>query len=97
MTNHMELLEPLGGEWNLRIMCNVDKFIYNSERSVTFFIEEMKIVITCNYSLLFDSNFWSIYVYGGPYDPPKKVSTYITRPDVLLRTFEIFTGYSLSF
>ena len=92
MTPDERILEPLGGEDNLRLMCDADNFIYGIGE-VRFSIGNHRVIIYC--SLYHDGTTrWGLEVYDSPF---LHRSFSLGVGDSLERVFTIATGYTLRF
>ena len=98
MLNRDDVLRPLGGEDNLRMMCEADGFEYMScstYQSVEFRIQIRVIVLT-----YFDYphvKFWSLVVWKEPKKLHRSFSEGSIPENRLEYVFKVATGYSLSF
>jgi hypothetical protein len=91
-----QVLEPLGGPDNLRLMCGATDLFMAGHNEVKFKIKNEQYTIKRGLSLLSKSDFWNI----------EKISTetlicesrsYIFDTGLVVRIFERFSCLSLSF
>jgi hypothetical protein len=98
MTDHGLVLAPLGGEDNIRMMCDAGYFVYSGfgkDLSVEFRIQNRVIVLS--YFERLYGGFWSLEVWNEP----KKLHRSFTLGNIpeyqLEYMFKLATGYTLSF
>lgn len=95
MTPDEKILEPLGGEDNLRLMCDADNFIYYSGGEARFSIKNHRVCITRR--VYFDETpRWMLEVYDAPF-LHRSFFEGALEGKSLERAFTIATGYTLRF
>lgn len=63
MTTCVHVLDPLGGQDNLMLFCNVTEFNYVVEdRHVVFSVGDKKIDLKTNWDFLFQKQIWSVRI-----------------------------------
>ena len=95
-----DVLRPLGGEDNLRLMCDAEDFQYmNWGRGyqVTFSTPKYSIDVVHFPDRLDQSGRWSFTVWGKYRVHKIHRSDSIFDPDLVVRMFEWATKYTLSF
>lgn len=98
--NRNDVLRPLGGEDNLRLMCDAKDFQYmdwGKGLQVTFSTPKFSIDVVHFPDRLDHTNRWSLAVWGKYRVRKIHHSPSVLDPDLLARTFEWATKYSLSF
>jgi hypothetical protein len=95
-----DVLRPLGGEDNLRLMCDAEDFRYmdwGRGYQVTFSTPKYSVDVVHYPDRLDRSERWVLVVWGKYRVHKIHVSDSILDPDLLVRTFEWATKYTLSF
>lgn len=95
-----EILRPLGGEDNLRLMCDAEDFQYTDwDRmlEVTFSTPEFSIDVSYWPDRLSYTNRWSLAVWGKYRVRKIHRSSWILNSELVARTFEWATKCKLSF
>lgn len=90
-----EVLEPLGGPDNLRLMCDAQNISMTGHNEVKFKIKNDLYTVKRDVSVLSEESYWNL----------EKVSTYglveqrshVFHPELFVRIFEKFSGLSTSF
>jgi hypothetical protein len=96
MLNPDEILRPLGGEDNLRMMCEADCFVYIGGEC-RFRTPIHQIAVRHYYDTLDKAPRWSLVVKIRGEIGSLHRSICILDPGVLARTFEWATNYTLEF
>jgi hypothetical protein len=96
MLNPDDILRPLGGEDNLRMMCEADGFVYIGDEC-RFRTPIHQIVVRHYYNILDKTLRWSLVVKLKGEIGSLHRSSCILAPEVVARTFEWATNYTLEF
>ena len=100
MLNRDDVLRPLGGEDNLRLMCEADGFEYmkwGQRFQVTFTTPKYSVDVIHFPDRLDNANRWSLRVWSRDRVQGVHNSSSVLDPELLALTFEWATRYSLSF
>lgn len=87
------VLEPLGGEDIVRLMCGVDVFVYGNKGLRCEFTTSSGDLVVMHYhphDELFRKPVWSLRTCGHAH-------TCITHPSLVKTYFELYTGHVLDF
>jgi hypothetical protein len=98
--NRDDVLRPLGGEDNLRLMCDADGFEYTTLHEgfkASFTTPKYSVDVLHFPDRLDHSNRWALRVWNRNRAKRVHNSSSVLEPDLLALTFEWATNYSLSF
>ena len=93
----LHVLDPLGGEDNLTLMCGVEKFTYILDNRVEFSLSDLKVHCTTDWDYLSREQYWGISIRKKLSGHVIHYSSYITGFRLVGRVFETYTDYRLWF
>jgi len=99
MTTCVHVLDPLGGQDNLMLFCNVTEFNYVvDDRHVVFSVGDKKIDLKTNWDFLFQKQIWSMKIIREQWFGDSELCHYgcITSEGLLRDVFEKYVHF-LSF
>lgn len=93
----LHVLEPLGGEDNLTLMCGVEEFTYVSDSRVKFNLPGLFVFCGTGWDDFFGKQYWGMLIREQLSGQVIHNSSCITDFRLVGRIFETYTDYRLWF